>query len=119
MREATFPNITNARHDLQWLGDSLLADQLPVAIQVSSRDGRIVSLSLRDTLACANRIDTSGLIRIVSALEHKSASGAILADDLAAWRADRERVIALLSARKARMSLHSNHDEDYLPEESA
>ncbi|PRG20935.1 hypothetical protein [Burkholderia multivorans] len=119
MREATFPNITNARHDLQWLGDSLLADQLPVAIQVSSRDGRIVSLSLRDTLACADRIDTSGLIRIVSALEHKRASSALLADDLAAWRAARNRVIALVSARAARVSLHSNHDEDYQLEERA
>ncbi|CAR53278.1 hypothetical protein BCAL2965D [Burkholderia cenocepacia J2315] len=88
-------------------------------LQVGSRDGRIVSLSLRDTLACADRVDTLGLVRIVSALEHKSANGSLLVDDLAAWRADRERVIALLSARKARVSLRRNHDEDYLPEESA
>ncbi|WP_175949713.1 hypothetical protein [Burkholderia vietnamiensis] len=103
----------------KWLGDSLLAAPLPVAIQVGSRDGRIVSLSLRDTLACADRIDTSGLIRIVSALEHKRASSALLADDLAAWRADRERVIALLSAREAYVSLRRSHDEDYVLEESA
>lgn len=74
---------------LKWLGDSLLCDGEPAIFQLMHTDGRIETVTLRECLSVAHRIDPYGLSRIVSVLMWASDHGGLHAVDAAAWDAYR------------------------------
>ncbi|MBU9373431.1 hypothetical protein KTE28_03670 [Burkholderia multivorans] len=77
---------------LKWLGDSLLCDGDPALFQLMRSDGGIETMSLRECLAVAHRIDPYGLRRIVSALEYGLQHNLLADADRDAWQAGRTRV---------------------------
>ncbi|RAC93700.1 hypothetical protein [Burkholderia multivorans] len=85
---------------LKWLGDSLLCDGEPAIFQLMQRDGRIDTMPLRECLAVADRIDSYGLSRIVSALEYGLQRNMLAYEDRDAWMAERTRVLSLSTAER-------------------
>ncbi|MDR8918497.1 hypothetical protein [Burkholderia multivorans] len=83
---------------LKWLGDSLLCDGEPAIFQFMRRDGRIDTMPLRECLAVADRIDSYGLSRIVSALEYGLQHNMLDNEDCDAWATERTCVLSLSTA---------------------
>jgi hypothetical protein len=84
---------------LTWLGDSLIDGALPAFVTLRHESGTVRTLSLHDVLAVASNIETHGLKRIVTALEHGFARGELADDDATLWARERARVIALMESR--------------------
>ncbi|MBR8163036.1 hypothetical protein KDW98_17890 [Burkholderia vietnamiensis] len=85
---------------LKWLGDSLLCDGEPAIFQLVRCDGRIDTMPLRECLSVADRIDSYGLSRIVSALDYGLQHNMLANDDRDAWVTGRTRVLSLSTAER-------------------
>lgn len=85
---------------LKWLGDSLLCDGDPALLQLMHADGRIETMTLRECLSVAHRIDPYGRSRIVSALEYGLPHNMLANEDRDAWATERTRVLSLSTAER-------------------